>query len=289
MPVPNYDPTNDFYALLGLDEDFTPDQLRSAYRKLAKDLHPDTNPDPDAATKFKLVNWAYEILRDDQQRQEYDQSRLAYYLSLPPVLRLSTTTVDFGTAGTGDHLGRVVLLFNDGGEAICDLSAKSGRFWSVEPVPPNDDDPKDAIGKLIFRLEIDSHQAAGVQEEEIKVFLESDSEVSAKKLLLRVNVSVAATAPPPRVDLPPVVSVGGGFGSAVVPPTPRSAPGPLVALLLCVTYIGAPFLIMFLAVTGGHSSAQLHSAWQGVVSLGCFFWLISSFVAVPWIWNACTD
>ncbi|MBP7933462.1 MAG: J domain-containing protein [Phycisphaerae bacterium] len=63
----------DYYEVLGVSRSATPDQIKSAYRKLAKKFHPDRNPDDKTAeSRFKEVQAAYEVLSDAQQRQRYD-------------------------------------------------------------------------------------------------------------------------------------------------------------------------------------------------------------------------
>ncbi len=64
----------DYYEVLGIDRGATDQDLKSAFRKLAKKFHPDTNPgDVDAEKNFKEVNEAYEALKDPQKRAAYDQ------------------------------------------------------------------------------------------------------------------------------------------------------------------------------------------------------------------------
>lgn len=92
--MPNQDP----YAALGVSRDATPDQIKSAYRKLARQYHPDVNPDnPEAEAKFKEVSTAYAILSDPDKRAQFDRfGRVDDGGGMPPGADFFTGGVGFG-------------------------------------------------------------------------------------------------------------------------------------------------------------------------------------------------
>jgi curved DNA-binding protein len=63
----------DYYEVLGVPRDAPSDDIRSAYRKLARQYHPDVNKDPGAEDRFKEIAEAYEVLRDPEKRERYDR------------------------------------------------------------------------------------------------------------------------------------------------------------------------------------------------------------------------
>jgi len=63
----------DYYEVLGVGKDASGDEVKKAFRKLARQYHPDVNKDPEAETQFKEINEAYEVLSDEQKRAQYDR------------------------------------------------------------------------------------------------------------------------------------------------------------------------------------------------------------------------
>jgi len=63
----------DYYEVLGVPRDASAEDIRRAYRSLARKYHPDVNKDPEAEDRFKEIAEAYEVLRDDEKRERYDR------------------------------------------------------------------------------------------------------------------------------------------------------------------------------------------------------------------------
>ena len=103
----------DFYQILGVSETSPAKEITKTYRKLARKLHPDANPNDDKAeAKFKEISAAYDIIGDEKKRSEYDEFR-----------RLGPLRTDFNSASNG---------FNSGGMPF-DISDIFGNFFGNQP------------------------------------------------------------------------------------------------------------------------------------------------------------
>jgi molecular chaperone DnaJ len=86
----------DFYAILGVPKTASPDEIKKAYRTLAKELHPDRNAGKDAEDRFKEIGEAYSVLSNSEKRGEYDKLRDAVAAGIPGVGRGGFHVSDFG-------------------------------------------------------------------------------------------------------------------------------------------------------------------------------------------------
>ena len=103
----------DYYDVLGVSKDASADDLKKAYRKLAKQYHPDMNPgDKTAEAKFKEVNEAYEVLSDSTKRQRYDQFGHA---GVDPSYGAGAGAGSFGGGFGGFDVGDIFESFFGGG------------------------------------------------------------------------------------------------------------------------------------------------------------------------------
>ena len=133
--------TRDFYSVLGVSKDASADDIKKAYRKLARDNHPDSRPgDSDAEERFKAISEAYSVLSDPQKRKEYDEQRSLFSAGGFRGTRPGGgATYDFGDlfggggAGVPGNLGDLFGgLFGGGGRTRTTGSPRRGQDVETE-------------------------------------------------------------------------------------------------------------------------------------------------------------
>ena len=127
-------PDKDFYQILGIARDASQDEIQRAYRKLARQHHPDINTDPAAEERFKDVAEAYDVLSDPQTRRRYDAFG-ADFRRVPPDVDPGAFRRARETAGAGaGRAGSGGFRFRQGDVDIEDLfgglfGGRAGRGW----------------------------------------------------------------------------------------------------------------------------------------------------------------
>lgn len=104
----------DYYEVLGVEKNATEEEIKKAYRKMAKKYHPDANPSEDAAAKFKEASEAYAVLSDAQKRKQYDQFGHAAFDGTGGY---GSGGFDFNGADFGDMFGDIFGDIFGGGRA----------------------------------------------------------------------------------------------------------------------------------------------------------------------------
>lgn len=110
----------DYYSILGVSKTATPEEIKKAYRKLARKYHPDLNPgDQEAEARFKEINEAHEVLSDPEKRQKYDQFGQYWKQAAagtPPTGGVGFEGVDFGQYSSFDEfINELLGRFGRGG------------------------------------------------------------------------------------------------------------------------------------------------------------------------------
>ncbi len=109
--------TKDYYQTLGVPESAGADEIKKAYRRLAKQYHPDANPNnPQAAEKFKEVGEAYSVLSDAEKRKHYDQVRKSPFGGLGGFGGFGGARPGAGTGAQSGTTGGVHFDFGDLGD-----------------------------------------------------------------------------------------------------------------------------------------------------------------------------
>src|SRR3954463_13683221 len=112
----------DYYAVLGVPKEADKAAIRKAYRKLARQFHPDANAgDAKAEEKFKEISEAYDVLSDDNRRREYDEARTLFGNGYPGGYRGGPFRPGAGSGGMQFDLGDLFGGAGGGGGGLGDL------------------------------------------------------------------------------------------------------------------------------------------------------------------------
>src|SRR6187551_2448147 len=110
----------DYYATLGVPKTASQADIKKAYRRLARELHPDTNKDPDAEKRFKDANEAHAVLSDPEKRKQYDELGANWQ---------AYQQAGFGSGGASSAFGGTA----SGGFEYVDLSDLAGGRRTTNP------------------------------------------------------------------------------------------------------------------------------------------------------------
>lgn len=123
----------DYYEVLGVSKTASQDEIKSAFRKLAKKYHPDVSKEPDAVERFKEAQEAYSVLSDDAKRKQYDQFGHAAFQNNGGSGGFSNAGFDFNDFDFGDIFGDIFgSNFGFGGKSSSRASRGSDAIMRVD-------------------------------------------------------------------------------------------------------------------------------------------------------------
>ena len=201
----------DYYQTLGVDRNASQDEIKRAYRKLARQYHPDVSKAADAEEKFKAVGEAYEVLKDPEKRSAYDQFgshwKEGQGFTPPP-------DWDSGFEFTGSGFGAGgASQFSDFFESLFGAAGQRGH-WQEQPFRQHGFSQRgqDHHAKIIISLE--ESYSGSTREVELKTpTLDNQGRLVNKPHTLKVKIPPGITAGQ-RIRLTGQGSAGSGGGEA---------------------------------------------------------------------------
>jgi curved DNA-binding protein CbpA len=168
-------PEPDYYEILGVGPQASPEDIADAYRREMRRWHPDNNPlSAEAEERTKLIAQAGAILRDPARREAYDEHR-----RLPPLIVFEPSAVDFGVVSRLDPPKRMtVRLRNDGrpleADDVLDVP-EDGEFWSLVGVTDGDSADDRVIYEFTLETDVDPDLPPGRYRESARYHLAGSS------------------------------------------------------------------------------------------------------------------
>ena len=116
----------DLYAILGVSKDATDAEIKKAFRRKARELHPDVNKAPDAEDRFKELNEAYDVLSDANKRAQYDR-----FGTIPGAPEATTSTSKTSSAAASAAWAIFSRASSAALRAVAPRCAKKAAIWAL--------------------------------------------------------------------------------------------------------------------------------------------------------------
>lgn len=169
----------DYYQALGVAETATADEIKRAYKKLARKHHPDVNKEPGAEARFKDIGEAYEVLQDDKKRAAYDRARqrAASGQGFEPEDGGGFEGFDFGSATAGgDYSDFFEQLFG-------------GRMRGAGGRPRSPRDTRGQDQNVVLEIDLEEALAGAQRKITLRVpALDAQGHVELKERTLDINI-----------------------------------------------------------------------------------------------------
>ena len=206
-------PTGDPYELLGVPREASGDDIRKAYRKLARQHHPDANPDvPEAEERFKEIQQAYEVLSNPEKKRQYDEMIRAS-------ARKSRSSSGTGTVGSARSRNASQV---DLADLLAKLGKRSGDRRSGDSASGHREFNRDLRGNDLARIA----KLLGVNLDRLSGLLGEAAGARVHVTFERGGSGTSGTSGTLNDNGPGKGPPAGGYKKPPIPPIPRKPPKP---------------------------------------------------------------